>query len=95
MQEFERPILFGIAGILGSGKQVMSWIHIKDLCRLYIHALEDSEVRGSYNAVAPSPVTNKQFILKLAHLVKGKFYIPIHIPKIIIKWLLGQEVLKY
>ena len=43
----------------GSGNQYYSWIHINDLCEMFIHALENENVTGVYNAVAPEPVTNK------------------------------------
>lgn len=96
-KEFKMPLKFGIAGILGSGKQVVSWIHIDDMCRIYIEALENKELNGSYNAVAPMPVTNKKLILQTAETIKNKFYIPIHIPKFLLKIFLGQrsiEILK-
>ena len=95
--EFKRPIRFGLAAILGSGKQMVSWIHIDDLCRMFIHAIENENTNGTYNAVAPLPVTNKTLTLSLAKAMKGKFFIPVHIPRFILKLLLGQrsiEVLK-
>ena len=97
LDEFKKPIRFGIAGILGDGKQVISWIHIEDLCRMIIYAIENDSMHGSYNAVAPSPVTNKMFTLKLAELMRKHLYIPIHIPQFLLKIILGEksiEVLK-
>ena len=97
LQEFKKPLKAGIAGILGNGQQVISWIEIDDLCRMYIHALENAAVHGVYNAVAPCPVTNKQLTLTLAQQMRGHFYIPIHVPTIILKMVLGEmsiEVLK-
>jgi uncharacterized protein len=95
--EFKSSLKFGVASILGSGKQVVSWIHIDDLCRQYIFALENEHVKGSYNAVAPMPVTNKTLTLTIANKVKGKFYIPIHVPQFALNILLGTrsiEILK-
>ncbi|MEJ7821430.1 MAG: TIGR01777 family oxidoreductase [Chitinophagaceae bacterium] len=95
--EFKKPLRFGIAGILGSGKQVISWIHMDDLCRMYIYAIENEKLSGSYNAVAPFPVDNKNLILKMANLVRGQFYIPAHLPKFLLKIILGEksiEILK-
>ena len=97
LKEFERPIRFGIATILGNGRQVISWIHIDDLIRLYIAAIEDDHMRGAYNAVAPKPVSNKELMLQLAHTKKGKFFIPVHVPSFALKIALGEmsiEVLK-
>lgn len=95
--EFKKPVRFGVAAILGSGKQIISWIHIDDLCRLFIYAIENENLNGSYNAVAPSPVKNKDLILPLAKKIKGQFYIPMHVPKFILKLFLGErsiEILK-
>ena len=44
----------------GSGEQFYSWIHIDDLANMFIHAIESEKVSGTYNAVAPNPVTNKR-----------------------------------
>jgi hypothetical protein len=95
--EFKKSLNFGIAGILGNGKQVISWIHIDDLCRLFIYAIENENIYGIYNAVAPEPVTNKKMMLQLAEKMRGYFYIPIHIPQFALKIILGErsiEVLK-
>ena len=95
--EFKKPIRFGIASILGSGKQVISWIHISDLCRLIMYVLENERMEGVYNAVAPSPVANKELILQLAQRMRGKTFIPIHVPSWVLKTMLGElsiEVLK-
>ena len=97
LEAFSKPLRLGIAAVMGNGRQVISWIHIEDLCRLFIYALENEKLKGSYNAVAPIPVTNKAFILKLAHTMRGRFFIPLHVPVFILKLMLGQrsiEVLK-
>ncbi len=94
---FKKTLKFGIAGIPGSGKQICSWIHVDDLCRMYIYAMENAEMYGSYNAVAPNPVTLKRLILELAKLLKKKFFITINAPAFVLKLILGQravEILK-
>lgn len=97
LAEFIKPIQMGVAAILGNGKQIVSWIHIDDLCRMFLHAIENNHLSGSYNAVAPMPVTNKNLTLTLAKIIKGSFFIPMHVPSFILKIMLGQrsiEVLK-
>ncbi|MFZ1453751.1 MAG: TIGR01777 family oxidoreductase [Ferruginibacter sp.] len=95
--EFKKPLRFGVAGILGNGKQMVSWIHIDDLCNLFIAGIENESLSGSYNAVAPNPVSNKALTLTLAKAMKGKFYIPMPVPAFVLKIMMGQrsiEVLK-
>ena len=97
LAEFKKPIRFGVAGILGNGNQVVSWIHIDDLCRMFIAAIENEKMEGSYNAVAPQPVSNRMLTLTLAKAIHGKFYLPMHVPAFILKIMMGQrsiEVLK-
>jgi uncharacterized protein (TIGR01777 family) len=97
LKEFKKPLRAGIATILGSGRQMISWIHVDDLCRMYIHAIENKEMQGAYNAVSPNPVTNKELILRLARHMRGKFYLPVHVPSWVLSIALGEmsiEVLK-
>ena len=95
--EFMKPIRLGVAGILGNGKQIVSWIHIEDLCRIFIHAIENENLNGNYNAVAPEPVSNKKLTITLAKIMKGIFFIPSYVPKFVLKIMMGErsiEVLK-
>lgn len=97
LKEFVKPLKFGIAAILGNGKQVISWIHIDDLVRLYITAIENENINGVYNAVAPRPVSNKELVTQLAQAKRGRVYIPIYVPSFVLKLVLGEmsmEVLK-
>lgn len=94
--ELKKPLRVGFATILGSGKQVVSWIHIDDLVRLFMYALETSSMEGVYNAVAPKPASNKDIVLEIAKRGGGKF-IPVHVPAFALKIRLGEmsvEVLK-
>jgi uncharacterized protein (TIGR01777 family) len=91
MAEFIKPIRFGIAAILSSGKQVVSWIHVDDLCRMFLYAIENNFMAGSYNAVAPVPVSNKTLTITLAKAIRGQFYIPVHVPSVILKLMMGQR----
>ena len=96
LREFIKPLQFGIASILGSGRQIISWIHIDDLVNMFIKAIESEDINGVYNAVAPSPVSNKELILTLAK-ARNKFYIPVPVPSFVLKMMLGEmsiEILK-
>jgi len=97
LKEFKKPLRFGLATILGNGKQIMSWIHIDDLVRLYIYAIEMERMSGVYNAVAPHPVSNKKLIIQLAKNMRGKFYVPVYVPSFILRTVFGElsiEILK-
>ena len=95
--EFKKPLLFKTAAILGSGKQMISWIHVDDLCNQYIYAIEHEQMNGVYNAVAPHPVSNQTLTIELAKKICGSFYIPFYVPAFVLKIALGEmsiEVLK-
>ena len=95
--EFKKPLKFRLATILGNGIQVVSWIHIDDLVRVILFAMENEKMEGVYNAVAPHPVSNKELVLEIARKERGKSYIPVHVPTFALKIRLGEmsvEVLK-
>ena len=94
LPEFKKPLRFGFSTILGNGKQVMSWIHIDDIVRLYTYAIENEKLQGVYNAVAPYPVTNKKFVLQLARSLRGKYFIPAFIPSFILKAVFGEKTIE-
>jgi len=97
LKEFKTPLNFGVAPVLGNGKQMVSWIHIDDLCRMYSEAIENPYLNGSYNAVAPNPVTQKELILILGQKMRNRFFIPVYVPAFILKLVFGKrsiEILK-
>ena len=97
LAEFKKPVRLGVAAILGSGRQMVSWIHIEDLCRLFIQAVENEAWSGVFNGVAPNPVDNKTLTISLARQLKGRYFVPIFVPSFLLKLLVGEmsiEVLK-
>ena len=89
LKELTKPIKWGAGAALGKGDQYMSWIHLDDLCKMFIHALENDTIQGIYNAVAPNPVTNKK-LSKLSAKVLGKpFFLP-NVPGFVLKLALGE-----
>lgn len=60
------PFKMGLGGPIGNGKQMMSWIHVKDLVSIFTYCATDEKAKGIYNAVSPSPVSNKDFSKALA-----------------------------
>lgn len=88
LPEMIKPFKLGLGAALGSGKQWQSWIHIKDLARLFIHVLEE-ELTGTYNAVAPNPETNQTLSKLIAKTLNRPFFLP-NVPKGILKMILGE-----
>jgi hypothetical protein len=78
-----------VAAPLGSGDQWMSWIHIEDLAKLFVFAVEKTTLQGIYNAVGPNPSTNYQ-LTKVAAKAKGKPFVGIGVPSFALKLALGE-----
>ena len=90
LEEFRKPLRFGIAAILGNGKQIISWIHSADLCRIFLHLLRQSSAKGSYNAVAPKPVSNRELILTMGRSSQKKC-MAVQVPAFVLKLILGEQ----
>lgn len=78
-----------VAAPLGSGDQWMSWIHVEDLARMFVFALEKTTLQGVFNAVGPNPATNQQLTMEAA-MAKRKPYVGIGVPGFALKLLLGE-----
>jgi uncharacterized protein (TIGR01777 family) len=97
LPEFKKPLQLRVAGVLGNGKQMVSWVHIDDLCRIFRFAIENEQMAGIYNASAPLPVTNKDLTISLAESMYGKAFITLPVPAFVLKIMMGErsiEVLK-
>lgn len=88
--ELARPVRLFVGSPLGSGEQYVSWIHIDDVCAMFIHALEN-DLNGVYNAVAPRPVTNKELTKVIAKTLGRPLWLP-NAPAFILKMVLGEMV---
>lgn len=88
LPQMAKPINLYVGSPFGSGKQFMSWIHIDDLVRIYLFAVQ-KELEGVYNATAPNPVTNKDFTKMLAKRLGKPLFMP-NVPKFAMKLLLGE-----
>ena len=84
-----RMVKSRIGSPLGSGKQYMPWIHIDDLCELYIKGIEDKQYNGIYNAVSNEHITNFTFSKRLSKLFRKPF-IPFMAPKTLLRLILGE-----
>ncbi len=80
------PFRLGAGGIIGSGQQWYSWIHIDDLAALYLHALDGAS--GALNGTAPNPVRNVEFTHALGKALHRPTVLPV--PKVALELLLGE-----
>lgn len=83
------PVRFGLAPWLGGGQQWFSWIHIDDLCRLFIHIMEDHALSGIFNGTAPEPMRLREVMRTLAE-VTGVPAIGFPVPSALLKLAMGE-----
>lgn len=76
----------GLGGVIGNGRQWMSWVHIEDHARLLLFAVEDMNVRGALNSSAPWPVRHADFVATLARVIRRPAFF--HVPAFVVKLLL-------
>ena len=83
------PVRLGVGSPIGSGKQYVPWIHIDDLCNIFIKAIDDQNMKGAYNAAAPQDITNSDLMRSLAQELGKPFWFPA-VPSFIMKIMLGK-----
>ncbi|HRG38866.1 MAG TPA: TIGR01777 family oxidoreductase [Bacteroidia bacterium] len=89
LKKIAMPVKFFIGSPLGSGQQYMPWIHLDDICAMYLKALEDTKLHGPYNAIAPEHITNNSLTKMIAHVLHRPLFLP-NVPGAILKLLLGE-----
>jgi uncharacterized protein len=82
---------FGFGSYLGTGNQKMAYVHLEDICRMVEYIIENENVEGIVNAVAPVPATNKEYSRALARFFGWRHLF--FIPGIIIKILFGRAAM--
>ena len=88
LEKILTPFKFGVGGTIGSGKQYMSWLALDDLIKVIHFALENENLRGAVNAVAPNAVTNQEFTKTLGKVLSRPTFLPV--PEFAIKTLFGE-----
>ncbi len=82
------PIRYGVGAPLGTGKQFMSWIHEEDLCQMFKYVIE-AGLEGTFNAVAPEPVSNGYFTRSCARTLNRPLFLP-NIPSFALRLMFGE-----
>lgn len=89
LRKMSKPFKYGFNTPVGSGLQYFNWIHIDDLCGIYLSAVEREDIKGVYNAVSPAPLTNDQFNYAMAYVFGGN-HVRIAIPEKAVRFVLGE-----
>lgn len=87
--EMANPVKYFVGAALGTGRQPVSWIHLEDVCGIFMKAIYDLSMRGAYNAVAPNPVDNKA-LMKMIGSALGKPILLPPVPAFVLKMVIGQ-----
>lgn len=83
------PFRLGLGSALGSGKQYLPWIHIEDLCKMYLFAIENPSISGAYNAVVGDDLNNEELSKALANVLNRPFFMP-KIPQFLLNFIFGE-----
>lgn len=89
LKKMMMPVKLRFGSILGKGNQYIPWIHLDDLCQMYIDAIEKNSIAGIYNAVAPEHITNKILTKAIAKFLNRTIWLP-RTPEILIKFAFGK-----
>jgi uncharacterized protein (TIGR01777 family) len=79
----------GLGSPLGSGKQYMPWIHVHDLCMIYIEAIKNQKMTGAYNATINDSTTSSAFSRALANAFGNLVWLP-NVPAFLIRLGMGE-----
>jgi uncharacterized protein (TIGR01777 family) len=82
------PARFGLAAVIGDGRQWMSWIHIDDLLSVIERTLEDESFAGPINAVAPQPERQREFQRTLVRVLRRPLWL--RVPAVVLRTALGE-----
>lgn len=83
------PLNFFVSTYFGNGRQWYSWIHIDDLCRMFLWAIENEQWSGFYNAIAPNPTRNKDFARALGQALRRPVLV-LSVPAFILRLIFGE-----
>lgn len=94
LAQMKTPFTLGLGGVVGDGKQYMSWIALDDLIGVIHFLLYQGDVSGPVNAASPNPVSNREFTQTLGAVLHRPTLIPL--PAFVVKALfaeMGEELL--
>lgn len=89
LQQMARPVKLYAGSPFGNGRQWVPWIHHQDVTDMYLYAVKNAHLQGTFNMVAPAPVTNKQLMQAIARQLHKPLWLP-NIPAFVFKLLMGE-----
>ncbi len=89
LRELLKPLYFGIGAYFADGRAWYSWLHIDDICRMYLWAAETPAAEGIFNAVAPQPARNKELVQAVAK-ARRQWAIFVPAPAFALRLLFGE-----
>ncbi len=87
--EMAKPVRLFAGAALGTGKQYLSWIHVDDLCKMFVFAIENDNISGEYNAVGVSATTNEILTKAIAKALDKPLFLP-NVPAFALNLILGE-----
>ncbi len=84
-----KPVKWGFGTALGTGEQYVPYIHIDDLCRIYIYAIDHRDMSGAYNATNGEQINNKELTRAIARVWNRPLWLP-SVPKFALNMVLGD-----
>ena len=88
LKQTMQPMSFGFGVYFGKGNQWQSWIHIKDISRLFLH-INEKDLSGIYNGVAPTPLSNFDFTKMVSKIRRGVLFL-IPVPRLFFRLIFGE-----
>ncbi len=82
------PHYLGLGGRLGDGQQVISWIHRDDVLRIVARAMSSPGMRGVYNTVAPTALSQSEFARTVGKVLRRPVWF--HLPAAPLRWAAGE-----
>jgi uncharacterized protein (TIGR01777 family) len=89
LQKLMLPAKLGFVVRTGKGNQYFPWVHIDDLCGIYLKAITDNSMSGAYNAVAPEHIDHDRFIRTMAAVMKRPVFLP-RVPEALLRVVMGE-----
>jgi len=83
------PVRYFAGARLGTGKQIIPWIHLDDVCRMFLHMLMHREYHGIFNAVAPQGISHDNFMNSVGKVLRRPLFLP-HVPEFLLSAFLGE-----